>query len=193
MADNAGMAKRVEIVPVTEDRWEGFERLFGRGGGYGGCWCMYFRLSAKDNERAKPAERKAGMRALVDSGDEPGLLAYVDGEPAGWVSLAPRERFERLERSRVFRRVDDEPVWTVVCFVIGKGYRRQGLSGKLLAAAVKHAKAHGARFVEAYPYENTEELTGYQGYMGVRSVFERAGFAEVGRTSHGRAIMRRRV
>lgn len=131
------------------------------------------------------------MRSIVDSGDPPGLIAYVDGQPAGWVSLAPREKFPHLEFSRKYKRLDDQQVWTVVCFVIGAEYRRQALSERLLEAAVAHAEKNGARIVEAYPIEPGNELTGFAGFTGIRSVFERCGFVVAGRTRNGRAVMRR--
>lgn len=130
------------------------------------------------------------MRSLVESGEEPGLIAYVGGEPAGWISLDPREKYGRLEHSRLFQRIDDRPVWSVVCFVIGKAHRRTGLSGRLLEAGIEYAKKRGARTLEAYPVEPDGELTGDRGFQGIRSVFERAGFVEVKRVANGRPIMR---
>jgi GNAT superfamily N-acetyltransferase len=78
----------------------------------------------------------------------------------------------------------------VVCFVIGKGYRRTGLSGLLLKAGVEYARERGARTLEAYPVEPHADLSGDHGYQGIRSVFERAGFVEVKRAANGRPIMR---
>jgi GNAT superfamily N-acetyltransferase len=151
---------------------------------------MWFRRRASEMAKSKARENKADLKALVEGGEEPGLIAYVDGEPAGWISLDRRERYARLEHSRVFKRVDDRPVWSVVCFVIAKSHRRTGLSGKLLAAAVNYAKDRGAETLEAYPVEPGEDLTGDHGYQGIRSVFDRAGFNEVKRASNGRPIMR---
>src|SRR5574341_1041086 len=168
------MAKAIEVHPVTPERWPDLEKLFGPSGAYGGCWCMYFRMRSSENARAKGSERKAAMKALVESGPPPGLLAYVDGEPAGWVSLDARERFTMLRYSRMYRPVDDTPVWTIVCFVVGKKYRRRGLMARLLEAAVRFARENGARVLEAYPMEPGAELKGYAGYTGVRTVFDRA-------------------
>ena len=178
------------IYPVTPDRWDDLERLFGPGGASGGCWCMWFRRRASEFAKAKATENKAGIRELVRAGDEPGLIAYVDGEPAGWVSLAPRERFPRIEHSRMFKRLDDRPVWSVVCFVIGKQFRRKGISGELLSAAIESARDHGATTIEAYPVEPSEALMGDRGYQGIRSVFDAAGFREAARATNGRPVMR---
>ncbi len=185
------VATRVEVHPLTPERWGDLEKLFGPSGAYGGCWCMYFRLRSSENARAKGNERKAAMKALVASGPPPGLLAYVDGEPAGWVSLDARERFTMLQYSRMYKPVDDQPVWTIVCFVVGKKYRRQGLMAGLLDGAERWARGNGARALEAYPVELAAELKGYAGYMGIRSVFDRAGFREVMRLKNSRPVMRK--
>jgi hypothetical protein len=187
------MAQRITIHPLTTDRWPDFEKLFGPSGAYGGCWCMYFRLRSSDNARAKGSERNAGMKAVVDSGPPPGLVAYVDGEPAGWVSIDARDRFRMLQYSRMYKPVDDEPVWTIVCFVVGRGYRQQGMMGRLLKAAVDYAGRQGARIVEAYPIESPAHLKRYAGFMGIRSVFDRAGFKEVARLANGRPVMRKKL
>jgi len=97
------------------------------------------------------------MRQIVDRDEPPGLLAYVDGEPAGWCSIEPREKFGRLENSRTFKRVDDRPsVWSLNCFVVGKQHRRRGLMTTLLEAAIENARRRGAKIIEAYPVEPTE-------------------------------------
>lgn len=185
------MAATVEVHPLTPARWADLEKLFGPNGGYGGCWCMYFRMRSSENARAKASERRAAMKALVSSGPPPGLIAYVNGEPAGWVSVDARERFTMLKYSRMYKPVDEEPVWTIVCFVVGRSHRRQGLMGHLLQGAIDYARDKGAGILEAYPVESPESLKGYAGYTGIRSVFERAGFEEVARLANGRPVMRR--
>ena len=108
----------------------------------------------------------------------------------GWVSLDQRERYPRLTNSRIFKPIDDKPVWSVVCFVIGKNHRRSGLSSQLLDGAIEYARKKGATTLEAYPIEPSENLTGDRGFQGIRSVFDRAGFREAARASNGRPIMR---
>ena len=46
---------------------------------------------------------------------------------------------------------DVPPVWSISCLFVAKAYRRQGISVKLIEAAVKFAAQRGARVVEAYP------------------------------------------
>lgn len=181
-----------EVKPVTPETWGDFERLFGKRGAYGGCWCMWFRKAGKEWESARGAENKAEMCGLVDGGEVPGLLAYVDAEPAGWVSVEPREVFPRLERSRVAKRVDDAAVWSIVCFYVGKAFRGQGLMRRLLDAAVQHAAASGATMIEAYPKDLEDGLVSVDaGYVGLLPVFEAAGFVEVARRVKGRPVVRK--
>jgi GNAT superfamily N-acetyltransferase len=126
----------------------------------------------------------------VAAGAEPGLLAYVDGEPAGWCSLAPREQLPRFLRARTLKPVDDQPVWSVVCFYVGRAFRRMGLQSALLRAAVAYAHDHGARIVEGYPVEPSGEASDNYEWTGFVPVFRHAGFVEVARRSERRPVMR---
>ena len=179
--------------PVTPDRWPDLEKLFGPRGAYSGCWCMFWRLRRSEFDRSSADERRAGLKGLIDSGQVTGILAYAGDEPIAWVSLGPRETFPPLERSRTLVRVDEQPVWSIVCFFVAKPYRRQGLMVKLLRGAVAYAASQGARIVEGYPVDPPEGERvsgGMEGYMGLASTFRKAGFVEVARPSERRAIMR---
>ncbi len=163
----------------------------GKRGGTGGCWCMYWRVSHKEFEAQKGEDNKQLMNGMVKSGVVPGILAYVNGQPAGWCSVAPREDYPRLERSRVAKRVDDQPVWSVVCFFVAKGFRRQGLSVRLLQAAVEYAKTQGAKIIEGYPIEpKKDQMPEVFAWIGFAEVFRQAGFEEVARRSETRPFMR---
>jgi GNAT superfamily N-acetyltransferase len=183
-------SRDLEVHPVTPERWHDLEKLFGPSGADGGCWCMWFRLRRMEFDRNSGKENKRALRQLVDSGEPPGLLGYVDGEPAGWVSLAPRKRFAHLEHSRKLKKVDERPVWSIVCFVIAKSHRGQGLMTKLLSAALDYARDHGATIIEGYPVEPEGRLTGFAGYTGIASAYRKAGFVEVARPSNHQLIMR---
>ena len=128
----------------------------------------------------------------MDSDRPPGILAYADDEPVSWVSIGPREGFPALERSRLFKRVDDRPVWSIVCFFIAKPYRRQGLMVALLQGAVAYAASQGTRIVEGYPVDPGDERVdgGSSGFVGLASAFRKAGFVEVAHPGPRRAIMR---
>ena len=180
----------LQFHPLTPDHWRDFETLFGPGGAYGGCWCMWPRLRRKEFDRNGGEQNKEAMKEAVDSGEEPGLLAYSGREPVGWVALAPRERYAHLGHSRTLKRVDDQPVWSIACFVVDKRARGQGMMAKLLSAAVDYAARRGATIVEAYPAEPQGKLSGYAGYTGILSTFRKAGFVEVARRSERQPIMR---
>ncbi len=186
-----GMTGVVAIHPATRERWRDLETLFGQHGAYGGCWCMWWRLTRSEFNRNAGEGNRLALKALVDSGLVPGLVAYADGQPIAWCSVGPRETFPALERSRTLKRVDHQPVWSIVCFFIAKPFRRQGLMAELLAAAVRYAADNGAGIVEGYPVEPKESgLRNYEGYTGVVSAYRRAGFVEVLRRSQDQPIMR---
>lgn len=181
----------VTIAPLTAQRWPDLEALFGPKGACAGCWCMWWRLAAKEWDAMQGEPNRLAFKTLVDAGEEPGLLAYVDGQPAGWCALAPRRAYVRLERMRIFKPVDDQAVWSVVCFFIGKGRRGYGLSRVLLQAAVDYARRHGARIIEGYPVEpKKEKVSPLFIYTGLASTFRQVGFVEVERRSATRPIMR---
>ncbi len=151
---------------------------------------MWWRVTTSEfSKRAGEGNRRA-MKALVEAGEVPGILAYADGNPVGWCSVAPRERFGRLERSPILKRVDDAPVWSIVCFFVAKDYRGKGMMVPLLRAAVEYARRNGATVVEGYPVEPKESgLTGCDGFTGIVSPFRKAGFVEITRRRN-RPIMR---
>ena len=185
------IALDLTFAPLTIERWDEFEKLFGPRGACGGCWCMYWRLTHSEFERDKGDKNRRAMRSLVESGDVPGIMAYDEGEPVAWCSIAPRERFPRLGRSRILKPVDEEPVWSIVCFFIAKSHRKRGVSLAILEEAARYAAGRGAKIVEGYPVEPKKGKTAdVFAYTGLASVFGRAGFEEVARRSETRPIMR---
>lgn len=192
MTRGAGAGKgKIVVRPVTPDRWDDLVELFGPRGACAGCWCMYFRLSRAEFERRQGASNRRALHRLVSAGRMPGLIAYVDGMPAGWVALAPREEYPILSRSRILQPVDDKPVWSVVCFFIARAYRRRGLTIALLRQAAVYARRRGASRLEGYPADPTEgALPDTFAYYGLAAAFRRAGFREVARRSATRPIMR---
>lgn len=185
---------RVSIHPLTPARWNDLVRLFGPRGGADGCWCMWPRLVGSEYRRRRGAPNRRAFRRLVESGPPPGVLAYVEGEPAGWCAIAPRQGLLRLERSRVMAPLDDKAVWSVTCFFIGREHRGRGLAVRLLRAAMKLAATHGARLVEGYPTEpRGKRPPALFLWTGLSPTFTRAGFREVARRSPTRPVMRRAV
>jgi GNAT superfamily N-acetyltransferase len=182
---------KFSFQPLTPERWPDVEGLFGPRGACAGCWCMWWRLSRAEWNRGKGDGNRTTFRKLVRSGDEPGVLAFADREPVGWCAIAPREEYPLFNRSRILKPIDDKPVWSVTCFFIARGFRHQGISTKLLKAAVDFARSHGAKIVEGYPHETKKPTADVFVYTGLASAFRRAGFKEVARRSKTRPIMRR--
>jgi GNAT superfamily N-acetyltransferase len=188
-----GRGKHLKLAfhAVTPDRWPDVEKLFGKNGACGGCWCMTWRLTRSEFASSKGAGNKKAFQKIVESGRAPGILAYADGRPVGWCAIAPRTDYPVLERSRVLAPIDTAQVWSVSCFFVSREYRRQGLTVGLLEAAVKHARSHGASIVEGYPHDLGETtLPAPFVWTGLLPIFRKAGFKEVGRRSPKRPIVR---
>jgi GNAT superfamily N-acetyltransferase len=186
-----GSVGLMEFHPLTPDRWPDFEKLFGPSGAYAGCWCMWWRTTRSQFEKQGNDGNRKAMKDIVDSGQVPGIIAYADGQPVGWCSVAPREHYASLNRSPVLKRLDDKPVWSIVCFYVAKEQRGAGLITKLIRGAVDYVRQQGGQVVEAYPTQpRGGQLPPVSSFMGVPSVFEDAGFVECARPSQSKAIMR---
>ena len=139
---------------------------------------------------------EALMHQIVEAGSEPGLLAYRDGNPVGWISVAPRPQYGRILRSRRIGpkpdEADDERVWSIVCFWIPRAERGKGVANELLKGAIEHAKERGARHLEAYPVDTASgRQPAANLFTGTLAMFERAGFHEVDRPRGAQLVMRR--
>ncbi len=181
--------------PLTPSRWPDIEKLFGPRGACGQCWCMFWRAPHSVWVRQKAGGgNKRAFRALVRRAETPGILTYSAGEPVGWCAVAPRAATPGLERTRLLQPVDDQPVWSVTCFFIARGWRRRGVSVALLRAAAEHARRGGARIIEGYPVEPPGgETADAFAWTGTAAAFRAAGFTEVLRRSPIRPIMRREL
>ena len=189
----------MEVRPATPDRWPDVRIIMAGGADPDderGCWCQ----APRGRVRGKAFDSSARPRALREQlakNPPAGLLAYVDGEVAGWVGFAPRPLLPRLERSRTIPKLDDIPVWAVVCFRIRVGFRRRGVATELLAGLVEYARDHGAPGLEAYPIDAAgQRLDPGFSFVGLVSMFDKAGFETVAETSahsagRERVLMRR--
>jgi GNAT superfamily N-acetyltransferase len=181
----------MKFVPVTKDRWADFEALFGERGACGGCWCMLWRLARKEFESQKGEGNRLAMKALVQSGEVPGILALSENQPIAWCSVAPRHHFPALGRSRILKPLDELPVWSISCIFVEKPYRRKGLSTRMIKAAVDYVKRQGGSIVEAYPVEpKNDKMPDVFAWTGLASAFVKADFVECTRRSETRPIMR---
>lgn len=176
------------VVRPAVGRFDDLAVVLGARPGVGACWCMSYRDARLSND-----ERPAFMRDLCEREPGPGVLAYVDGAPAGWCSVAPRSSYRRLLNSRTIPILDERDAWVAVCFVVRAGYRRRGLMHALLDGAVAHADAHGAEVVEGYPVDvgEGERVHPVAGYVGTTRLFAAHGFERVAETAaHSAGLLR---
>ena len=187
---------KLTVAPLTPDRWPDLEAIFNaRGCSVArGCWCMAYRLSGSRAPLPPGTTRaqanRARFKALVDAGNPPGLIGYRGKVPVGWVSIGPREAYAKLQRSPVMKPVDEQPVWSVICFVVPSEYRGQGVAQALLEAAVAYARKQGATLVEAYPVDKRGHSKDDDMWFGAKSMYDKAGFKEVARRKPHRPIVR---
>lgn len=187
------------IVPLVPERWPDFETLFGRQGACYGCWCTHFRLPPavrRDNDRAR---NKDVIRARIKAGPPPGLLAFDDAVPVGWMQIGPRADVPEWNNagrgSAPLDPVDaaDPGVWAISCFFVRTGGRGKGLTHHLVVAGLDYARSQGARIVEACPMDQSRNSRSVGLFVGSTRVFEKAGFARMVERKAGRPLMRRAV
>jgi GNAT superfamily N-acetyltransferase len=176
--------------PLTQKLWRDFELLFGKHGACGGCWCMYWKLRGKAFSENTGDMARQMQKAVVDSKTVPGLLAYSEGYPVGWIAVEPRSAYPKLVHSRTLKPVDDQEVWSITCFFVEKKHRRKGITVELLKAAVDYVESQGGKIVEGYPVDSSQSQTDAFIFTGTASAFKQAGFVEVARNSPTRPIFR---
>jgi GNAT superfamily N-acetyltransferase len=184
---------------VTPDLWGDIQHALTGGGDGATCQCVWPLMRGKDWKRTTRTQREEVFHQEIDRGPAPGLLAFVDGEAAGWIRIGPRPELQRIRFTRAIAAAtqedfEDESVWAVTCFVVRREHRRAGLNTVLLHAAIDHARASGARVVEAYPVD-TARGTRHPNelFHGTASTFERAGFIVVGELTQGRVLVTRHL
>jgi ribosomal protein S18 acetylase RimI-like enzyme len=191
----------VEIRPLTDETWDALAELFREGGDPRWCYCQFWRLRSKDFAALKVPQLRERLHDQSRSDEAPGLVAFDGDRAVGWVSLGPRADFERIVRSKVIPRIDDRPVWSIVCFAVSSTARGQGVARALLDAAIDHARARGAEALEAYPVRlgDAEAIHPDAAFTGTLPMFERAGFTVVAdrasdpSSSHQRVVVRREL
>jgi len=190
--NNDDFLNRLTFEPLSISNWEKFVYLFGERGACGNCWCMWPRLRKTDFVEGKQNNgNKNAIKELVWAGKPTGILGFYEGQPIAWCAFAPREDFLKLEKSRVHKRIDDLPVWSIPCFFVDKHFRKNGVSVQLLKGVIHYAKASGIQIVEAYPTIPTKEkLPDSFAWIGLYKSFERAGFKIVDNTSKSRPMVR---
>lgn len=167
----------MQIHPVDVNRWDDLLALFGERGGTEGCWCMYWRRDRRDYERGRGDGNRRALCDLFARPVAPGLLAYLDGKPIGWCTVAPRGEYIRLRRARTLAPIDDREVWSVPCFFVDRRHRGSGVASALLAEAIRYAGEHGAQVVEGYPMDSAHQpVENAFANTGIVPLFEKNGF-----------------
>jgi GNAT superfamily N-acetyltransferase len=184
--------KELTFEPVTKSNWQKFVTLFGERGACGNCWCMWPRLPGKEFTAGKVNDgNKNAMKKVVWRGEPVGIIALHNHQPLAWCAFAPREKFLKIENSRVHKRIDDKPVWSIPCFFVSKKFRRKGVSAEMLKAIIQYAKKNKIDIIEAYPTIPTKEtLPDAFAWIGLYKTFEKAGFKIVDRTSNSSPTVR---
>ncbi|TAK11578.1 MAG: N-acetyltransferase [Anaerolineae bacterium] len=173
----------ITVVPAGPEHWPDLQAFFANIP----CTCQYWRLTSSEYGRgkkedlpAKTANLKDLLRAQLDGDTPPGILAYRGDALVGWCGLGPRASMGRLVRSRTIPKIDDVPVWSIVCFIVAVGHRRMGIANQLLRGAIACAREYGAPALEAYPIDPMDKrVSGAFAYVGTVSMFEREGFTRV--------------
>jgi GNAT superfamily N-acetyltransferase len=184
------------LVPVTARRWNELERFFGSTGAYSNCWCTFFRQRAAafdEGCRQGGAGNRALMHRITAEGRVPGLLARDAGTTVGWVSVAPRAEFGRILRSPLLDKasLDEDGVWSIVCFWVLRQHRGRGVGRALLDGAVGYARDNGAKVIEAYPVDTDGRRRVPAGiYTGTLELFRGAGFEVAYRRKPDRPVVR---
>jgi GNAT superfamily N-acetyltransferase len=177
----------LQFHPVTPARLLELARFMAKHGKFRYCACMRWRMTSSEFRNSTKEGRPEALEQLARAGTPIGVLAYLDQEAVGWCSVAPHECYAGLERYRALPRIDERPVWSVVCFFVSAAIRRRGVTSGLLKAAVGYASAQGAEIIEGYPVEPGPRL---YTYMGSPATFRAAGFTDVTPRGQARRVMR---
>ena len=177
----------MEFHPVTVERLPDLDRFSSQHGKFRYCSCMRWRMTSTEYQQSTKESRVAALDALVRAHVPVGVLAYDHDLPIGWCSVAPRDVYLALERYRALPRIDDAPVWPIVCLFVDRGFRRQKVTLGLLRAARDYACQQGAMMVEGYPVDPASRL---YTYMGAPATFLEAGFRDVTPPHQVRHVMR---
>jgi GNAT superfamily N-acetyltransferase len=184
---------------ATTARWDDVQHALTGGGDGASCQCIWPMLSNKDWSETTTPQRTEMLRAEIDEGPPPGIVAYVDGEAAGWIRIGPRSKQARIPRTRIITAAspepfDDDSVWAVTCFVVRREHRGSGLNLELLEAAVDYARESGARLIEGYPVDTRGEKQRTNDlFHGTVGTFLAAGFTTTAELKPGRTLVTREL
>lgn len=186
---------RIAVRPLAPDDWPVIEKLFGDNGACGGCWCMTWRVprGGKLWEQNKGEPNRRAFRKLIREGKIFGCLAFCAEVPIGWCCVGPRADFPRLQSIKALQTEWDSDTWSVTCFYIKSAWRGRGVAGKLLKAAVRLSKAHGARRLEGYPVKTygAGKIPAAFAWTGIPRLFECQKFVAISPPNASRDVYAR--
>ena len=180
---------------ATISRWGDVQHSLTGGGDGRSCQCIWPVVSNKEWEATNVEQRRDMLRDEIAAGPPPGLIAYVDGEAAGWIRIGPRTNQQRILRTRAIvgateQPLDDDSVWSVTCFVVRREHRGTGLNTQLLEAGIDYARESGARLIEAYPVDTSEGTHRSNDlFHGTLSTFLAQGLRQTGTLTGHRVLV----
>jgi GNAT superfamily N-acetyltransferase len=180
---------------ATTARWDDVQHALTGGGDGASCQCIWPMLSNKDWNETTTPQRTELFREEIAGGPPPGIIAYVDGDAAGWIRIGPRTKQARIPRTRMIAAASTEPfddasVWAVTCFVVRREHRGEGLNHALLDAAVDYARSSGARLIEGYPVDTGGEKQRTNDlFHGTLGTFLASGFKTQTEMKPGRTLV----
>ncbi len=195
-----------QVVPANEASWEDLQAIFGERGYPHRCQCQRYKMgqagyAPQPWEARAEALRQQTHCGVPDAEQTSGLVAYVDGEPAGWVAVEPRPFYRiflinqptaTLWKGRPEQDREDPDIWAVTCFRVRKEFQGEHLTYDLCAATVPYAREQGAEVLEGYPIVSVPGImiTWGELFVGSLGAFEAAGFEVVHTPSKRRRVVR---
>lgn len=171
------------IHSATAARFEDVRAILGpKRPGAQGCWCLAFLLGhARESELHGDARAEA-MRSLCRRrAHAPGVLAYDDGDVVGWAGISPWNEVHEFSHGRRYPELETDGAWVLWCIRVRAGHSAQGVATALIDGARDYAVRRGASAVLGFPVDNGEtKVNRTLASVGVRRMFDRAGFRHVG-------------
>lgn len=187
------MEKKITIRLLSKERIPDYldyfdSRAFADNPDWGSCYChfLYADINFKSWGQFTAQENREAVIQLIGDDQMRGYLAYVNRKAIGWCNAAPRVLIPALKRLPGDK-IDQ--IGSVVCFVIAKEFRHQGIASQLLAAACAGFQEQGLTIAEAYPRPRSKSES--SNHYGPLKMYLAAGF-EVYRKDPGKRMIVRK-
>jgi GNAT superfamily N-acetyltransferase len=155
------------------------------------CHCQYW--SFEGDHRAwqlrmatEPQENAILLASQLKEGTTRGVVALAPDQAdriVGWSRLGQPAELGRLYGGRLYKGLpcfggDRSGVFAVGCLLVDQALRRRGVASALVRGQLAHARALGARAVEAFPRGAVDVSDGEQ-WMGPAAIYRALGFQVV--------------